>query len=237
MKDKAQYVRKLFGKIATRYDLMNDLISFGLHKRWKSISLELTGISLDGASILDLGCGTGDYIELVIKKTDGKAKRIVGVDFSEEMLEVARRRLAPYITKSNYELYSKDVKDLSFLNDNEFSLITCGFTLRNVDDMEKVLAESYKKLKEGGALTILDLNRPIPLPIRAFSYIYVRFILPILAHIIAGASKEYLWLFESLKTFPTRKELLSMLKRAGFNSVKSFNFGLGVVALHIAFKS
>ncbi len=233
---KANYVHGVFEKIAHRYDLMNKLMSFGLHTRWKARTLVLSGIDLNGAKVLDLGCGTGDYIEIAIVQSKGKLAGAVGVDFSERMLTVAKARLEKYMLNGMVELHRSDVKDLSFLPDEEFSIVTCGFTLRNVDDIERVLSVCYKKLKVGGAFVSLDLNKPVPLLTRPFSYLYVRFILPLLAKLVVDARKEYLWLFESLKTFPSRGELTELLKRAKFSRVKVMTFGLGVLCAHIAYK-
>lgn len=233
---KADRVHEVFSKIATRYDLMNELISFGLHRRWKKRTVELSGINLMGEMVLDLGCGSGDYLEIALKASKGALRKAVGVDFSENMLEIARNRLKPYIDKGLVSLVKADVQDLSFLGEGGFILVTCGFTLRNVEDISKVVRGAFKKLKPGGAMISLDLNKPVPLLIRPASYLYVRLVLPVLAQLVAGARKEYLWLFESLKSFPSQNDLRSIFKQAGFEEVKTYSFGLGVVCAHIAFK-
>ena len=234
--EKARKVHNVFENIAHRYDLMNNLISFGLHKRWKAKTVELARIPLESASVLDIGCGTGDYVEIVLTKSKGRVEKVVGVDFSAKMIEIAKQRFAREIARGKVELHKADIMDLSFLPDSRFSLVTAGFILRNVSDIRTVLRQVFAKLALGGAFVSLDLAKPVPLLMRPLSFLYVRLFLPFLANAIAGAKEEYLWLFESLKTFPTTKELKDVMIEVGFDSVMVKSFGLGVVASHIGFK-
>jgi len=234
--EKARRVHKVFENIAHRYDLMNNLISFGLHKRWKAKTVELARIPLESAFVLDIGCGTGDYIDIVLAKSKGRVGKVVGVDFSARMIEIAGQRFASEIASGKVELHRADVMDLSFLPDSRFSLVTAGFVLRNVSDIRTLLRQVFTKLKPTGAFVSLDLSKPVPPPIRPFSFLYVRLFLPFLASAVAGAREEYLWLFESLKTFPTTKELKDIIVEVGFDSVTVRSFGLGVVATHIGYK-
>ncbi len=234
---KAEYVHKVFEKIARKYDVMNNIISFGLHKRWKEATIKLSKVNLAGARVIDIGCGTGDYLELVIKLSNGDIREAVGIDFSERMLNVASARLKGYLENGKVKLFRADASCLDFLEDSAYSLITCGFTLRNVANINAVLGEAYKKLKCGGVFVSLDLARPVPPLIRPFSYFYARVILPVIASVVASAKEEYVWLFESLKSFPTKSELAQMMKDAGFSNVNIFPFGLGVACAHIAYKN
>ena len=233
---KQQRVRRVFKSIASRYDLLNTLMTFGLHHRWRRASIRLAGGMPQGGYGLDLGCGTGDYLREMLDSSDGKAA-VTGVDFTVEMLEIARRRLSAEIERGQVELVTGDASDLSFLPDARFDMVTAGFTLRNLTDLARAFDEIHRVMKPGGAFVSIDVCRPFPLWLRPAAELYLRFVVPAIAALVSGKPGEYRWLHESLATCPDRNSLASMLKAAGFVEVRLIPFGLGVVVGHIARKA
>ncbi|OGK08203.1 MAG: hypothetical protein A2Y63_05895 [Candidatus Riflebacteria bacterium RBG_13_59_9] len=234
--DKAERVRRVFSRIAPHYDLLNTLMTFGLHRKWRRATLRLAGGMPGDGCGLDLCCGTGDYIREMLVASGGTA-HVTGVDFAEPMLELARRRFPREVADGRVKLIQADVTDLSFLPENHFDLVTSGFGLRNVDALSPVLAGSYRVLKPSGLFVSLDVSRPFRWGWAPFSECYLRVIVPALAALIAGGPREYRWLHESLATFPDRRELAGLLEQAGFSMQRQLSYGLGVVAVHVARKA
>jgi demethylmenaquinone methyltransferase/2-methoxy-6-polyprenyl-1,4-benzoquinol methylase len=231
--DKRAKVQRVFSRIARRYDLMNSLMTFGMHRRWRALSLKEAGVQA-GARALDLGCGSGDYMRLLLKMG---AAHVIGVDFSPEMLELARRRLAKELEVGAVELICADVTQMPFLADESLDIVTAGFALRNFADLAHALSEACRVLKPGGKLIALDLSRPFPPAMGWAAEIYLGWIVPSLASAINGTPAEYRWLHDSLETFPRRTELAKVLQEIGFSQVRVIPYGMGVVAAHIAEKA
>jgi len=232
--EKAAYVQRLFGSIARRYDLMNDLMTLGMHRRWRAHAVSLAGTLERGGWGLDLCCGSGDFLKLMLRVTRGEG-HFVGVDFSEEMLALARRRFSAEIEKGTVELFLADVSDLSFLPASQFDLVTCGLGLRNVADLSKTLLQARRRLRPGKALGSLDLTRPAPLPLRPVVSVYLRWIIPLLARLVVGAPGQYLWLHESRLRFPTRGDLAGLMEEVGYERLRVVSYAFGVVAAHIGY--
>jgi demethylmenaquinone methyltransferase/2-methoxy-6-polyprenyl-1,4-benzoquinol methylase len=230
---KPQRVRRVFTSIASRYDLLNTLMTFGLHCRWRRSSIRLAGGMPKGGRGLDIGCGTGDYIRDMLVASGGTA-RLTGVDFSGEMLDVAQRRFSGEIERGQVELVEADVSDLSFLPESSFDMVTAGFTLRNLAEPRRALAEVFRVMKPGGVFVSVDVCRPFPIWMRPLAEFYIRFVVPAMAALATGKTGEYRWLHESLATCPDRHELEATLKDAGFTEVKQVFYGLGVVVGHLA---
>jgi len=226
-------VKDVFSAIAQRYDLLNSLLSFGLHRRWRRASLILAGGVSPGARALDLCCGTGDYIREVLRLSGGTAQ-VFGVDFSHEMLAVAARRLTHEISAGSVKLLLGDVTDLSFLEPASCDLATIGFGLRNLDDVPAALRGARRALKPGAPLVSLELCRPFPPLVAPVLRFHLRAVVPALGALVAGKLRAYQWLYESLRTFPDRRELARMLTDAGYAPPQEFTFGLGAVVAHIA---
>ncbi len=232
---KQQRVQRVFRSIATRYDLLNTLMTFGLHRRWRRASIRLAGGMPEGGSGLDLGCGTGDFLHEMLVSSDNTAV-VTGVDFTSEMLAVAQRRFATEIERGIVKLVLGDATDLSFLPDARFDMVTAGFTLRNLADLPRVLGETHRVMKPGGVLVSVEVCRPFRVWLRPLAELYLRFVVPAIATLVAGKIGEYRWLHESLATCPDRYELARMLEAAGYAEVRQVPFGLGVVVGHIARK-
>ncbi len=230
---KPQRVRRVFTSIAFRYDLLNTLMTFGLHRNWRRSSIRLAGGMPKGGRGLDIGCGTGDYVCEMLVSSGGTA-RLTGVDFSREMLNVARRRFSGEIERGQVELVEADVTDLTFLPEASFDMVTAGFALRNLAEPGRALGEVFRVMKPGGAFVSVDVCRPFPVWLRPLAEFYLRFAVPALATLVAGRAGEYRWLHESLAVCPDRHELEGVLKDAGFTEVKQVLYGLGVVAGHLA---
>jgi len=232
---KRQRVQRVFSSIARRYDLINTLMTFGLHHRWRRASIYLAGGMPEGGEGLDLGCGTGDYLREMLDSS-GNTATVTGVDFTSEMLTVARRRLSAGIKRGQVKLVTGDASDLSFLPDARFDMVTAGFTLRNLTDLRLVFNEIHRVTKPGGVFVSVEVCRPFPLWLRPIAEAYLRFFVPAIAALVAGKVGEYRWLHESLATCPDRNGLVRMLKSAGFSEIRQVPFGLGVVVGHIARK-
>jgi demethylmenaquinone methyltransferase/2-methoxy-6-polyprenyl-1,4-benzoquinol methylase len=229
---KQEKVRRVFARIARRYDLMNSLMTFGMHRRWRAQSLRAAG-ALEDAQALDIGCGSGDYIALLLR---AGAAHVTGVDFSEEMLELAERRFAADCGSGRVELICADVTQMSFVADASVDIVTAGFALRNFSDLPRALAEAYRVLKPGRKLVALDLSRPFPPMVRWAAEAYLGWVVPALAGIVSGTPAEYRWLHDSLGQFPQRPKLVEMLQSIGFSQVRVIPYGMGVVAAIIAEK-
>jgi len=233
--EKAQHIHRLFNSVAPRYDLMNDLMTLGLHRRWRAHAVKLAGTLEPGGWGLDLCCGSGDFLALLLDITGGKG-HFIGMDFSEEMLALARRRFSRQVAGGTVELILGDVRDLSSLPAREFSMVTCGFGLRNVAEPSRVLEQAGERLRPDGAFVSLDLTRPAPLLLQPAVALYMRWLIPLLARIVAGAGPQYLWLHESRQSFPTRDELAELMRMLGYRRVRIVNYGCGVVAAHIGYR-
>lgn len=231
--EKQEKVQRVFARIARRYDLMNSLMTFGMHRRWRRQTLSAAGVQ-PGAVALDVGCGSGDYIKLLLQ---AGASHVIGVDFTKEMLELAAKRFAKEITAGRVVLLQADAAQMSIIEDGSVDIVTAGFALRNFADLPKALAEASRVLKPGGMLVSLDLGRPFPPMIGWATRIYLDWVVPSIAAVVSGTSAEYRWLSDSLAQFPERGELAKMMLASGFASVRVIPYGMGVLASHIALKA
>ena len=231
--EKQEKVQRVFARIARRYDLMNSLMTFGMHRRWRRQTLRAAGMQA-GAVALDIGCGSGDYIELLLQ---AGASHVIGVDFTKEMLELAAKRFDKEITAGRVVLLQADAAQMSIIEDGSVDIVTAGFALRNFADLPKALAEASRVLKPGGKLVSLDLAKPFPPAIGWAARIYLDWVVPSIAAVVSGASAEYRWLSDSLAQFPERGELTKMMLASGFTSVRVIPYGIGVLASHIALKA
>lgn len=232
--DKARHVRGLFDSIARRYDLMNDLMTLGRHRRWRAQAVKLAGTLERGGRGLDLCCGSGDFLKAMLDAT-GSEGSFVGMDFSRQMMARAHERFRRQIADGRVELILGDASDLSSLPSGRFDLVTCGFGLRNVADLSRVLMQARERLRPGGAFVSLDLTRPAPLLLRPVVSVYMRFFIPLLARLVVGAPAQYFWLHESRLKFPAREELAALMEDTGYQRIRIVNYAFGVVAAHIGY--
>jgi demethylmenaquinone methyltransferase/2-methoxy-6-polyprenyl-1,4-benzoquinol methylase len=229
--DKASKVRGMFGAIAGRYDLNNRLHSFGLDQRWRRAAVGAADVRA-GDAVLDVACGTGDLTELFARSGAG---RIVGVDFTPAMLEVARRKLARAdgASRGKVSYEEGDAQSLRF-EDASFDVVSIAFGIRNVVQPRRALAEFARVLRPGGRLVILEFEggRPKGL-MRWFNDLYCLKIMPITATLISGdRSGAYRYLPASVSTFMTRQEMEAAMREAGFESVSSRSLSMGICACY-----
>jgi len=230
---KAQLVADVFHSVAGKYDLMNDVLSLGIHRLWKRFTVDCSGIR-KGHKVLDLAGGTGD-LTAKFSRISGNSGHIVLADINESMLKVGRSKLRDSGHAGNIDYIQADAQALPF-PDNHFDLITIAFGLRNVTDKEKALASMYRVLKPGGRLLVLEFSKPLYKPLGKFYDFYSFNILPKLGKLIANDSESYQYLAESIRMHPDQESLKEMINRAGFEGTEYFNLSAGIVALHRAYK-
>ena len=211
--DKEEKVQGVFQHISSNYDMMNDIISVGLHRGWKDSLAE--EISQKGKSILDVCCGTGDLTVMLSKKD--VLNEVTGLDFSQNMLSVAKNRVEKNDVK-NVKLVQGNAMELPF-EDNCFDCAVISFGLRNVADYSKVISEMTRVIKKGGWIYCLEASYPDSKYIKPFFRLYFRHIMPRLAGLITGKQKEYEWLNESTELFLKKNELAELFKKCGLSDV------------------
>lgn len=233
MKEKAHFVHNVFESIAAEYDRMNNVISFGSHVAWRNYTMRQMQVK-PGQSAIDVACGTCDWT-ITMAKAVGENGRVVGLDFSQNMLDVGAYKVANEGLGKTVDLVNGDAMKLPY-DDNTFDYATIGFALRNVPDIQTVLNEMTRVVKPGGKVVSLEVSKPPFLPYRQLFYLYFYKILPFIAKLVVNKYEEYAWLPQSLTNFPDSKELAVMFQKAGLDPVQVKLFMGGVSALHIGIK-
>lgn len=231
--DKVNHVADVFHSVASKYDIMNDLMSMGIHRIWKRFTIELSGVR-KGHKVLDLAGGTGD---LTMKFSDivGPEGSVVLADINDSMLKVGRDRLMDKGYTSNIEVVQANAEALPF-PDNHFNCVTIAFGLRNVTDKDKALRSITRVLKPGGKLLVLEFSKPEnPLLTKAYD-LYSFTALPAMGKLIAGDSESYKYLAESIRMHPDQETLKGMMENAGLVNCRFHNMTGGIVALHTGVK-
>lgn len=227
--DKQKKVADVFHSVASKYDLMNDLMSFGVHRLWKRYTIELSGVRA-GNSVLDIAGGTGDLSYAFARKV-GPEGQVVLADINESMLKVGRDRLADRGIAGNLETVQANAESLPF-DDNRFDVVSIAFGLRNVTHKEKALAEMQRVLKPGGRLLVLEFSKPRnELLSRAYDF-YSFQALPRMGSMVTGDADSYRYLAESIRMHPDQETLKAMMNDAGLERVQYHNLTGGIVALH-----
>jgi demethylmenaquinone methyltransferase/2-methoxy-6-polyprenyl-1,4-benzoquinol methylase len=230
---KAERVRSVFASVAGKYDLMNDLMSFGVHRLWKHFTLSLTGLKA-GQTALDVAGGTGD-LSLGMLRQVGKSGRVVLSDVSRAMLDIGRDRLLDKGFAGNFTCIVADAERLPFA-DNSFDCITIGFGLRNVTDKAAALQSMHRVLKPGGQLLVLEFSKPVAPGLKPIYDAYSFKVLPLLGRLVAHDEASYRYLAESIRMHPDQETVLGMLRDAGFAQTRYHNLTGGIVALHRGYK-
>lgn len=231
-KDKARQVANVFTSVANRYDIMNDLMSFGLHRLWKRYAMAVSGIRA-GQKVLDLAGGTGDMATLILPKV-GSEGAVVLCDINEAMLNNGRDRLTDKGLVGNIYYVQGNAESLPF-DEDQFDCITMAFGLRNVTDKEKALASMLRSLKPGGRSVVLEFSNPQDWIAPAYD-LYSFKVLPVLGKLVAGDSASYSYLAESIRMHPDQETLKEMMKRVGFERCDYFDLSAGIVSVHRGYK-
>jgi len=231
--EKSVKVAEVFHSVAEKYDLMNDLMSVGIHRLWKRFTLEIAGARY-GQKVLDIAGGTGDLAAKFARKV-GDGGQVILADINASMLEVGRDKLLNLGVVSNVDFVQADAERLPFA-DNSFDLVTIAFGLRNVTNKDNALNSMFKVLKPGGKLLVLEFSKPTNNVISKFYDLYSFNVLPKLGKLVAQDADSYQYLAESIRMHPDQETLKSMLVNACFDGVKYYNLTFGIVALHVGVK-
>jgi demethylmenaquinone methyltransferase/2-methoxy-6-polyprenyl-1,4-benzoquinol methylase len=231
--EKADRVRAVFSSVAGKYDVMNDLMSFGVHRLWKQFTLSLTGLTA-GQSALDVAGGTGDLTRGLARQV-GKTGRVILSDINRSMLEAGRDRLLDLGYAGQVECLVADAERLPFA-DASFDCVTIGFGLRNVTDKAAALGSMYRVLKPGGQLLVLEFSKPVAPGLQSLYDAYSFNLLPLMGRLVARDSASYRYLAESIRMHPDQETLLGMLVDAGFEQTRYHNLTGGIVAVHRGYK-
>jgi demethylmenaquinone methyltransferase / 2-methoxy-6-polyprenyl-1,4-benzoquinol methylase len=226
-------VRGVFDSVASRYDLMNDVMSGGLHRLWKRFTLAKTGLK-PGQQALDVAAGSGDLAIGLARKV-GRGGRVIVTDINAAMLAEGRDRLLNEGLAGNVQFALADAEALPFAT-SSFHCVTIGFGLRNVTDKDAALAELYRVLKPGGRLLVLEFSKANLGPLAPLYELYSFQLLPRFGQLIAGDADSYRYLAESIRRHPDQETLRGMMERAGFERCEYYNLTAGIVALHVGFK-
>ena len=230
--EKQKKVAGVFHSVAQKYDVMNDLMSFGVHRLWKRFTIEMSGVR-SGHRVLDLAGGTGD-LTAKFSRIVGPTGQVILSDINDSMLKVGRERLVDRGIAGNVEYVQANAECLPF-PDNYFNAITIAFGLRNVTDKDKALRSMYRVLKPGSPLLVLEFSKPDKL----LSPIYDTYsfkLLPLMGKLIANDAESYQYLAESIRMHPDQETLKGMMDAAGFERTEYFNLTGGIVALHRGYK-
>ena len=231
--DKVRRVAQVFDSVATRYDLMNDLMSFGLHRLWKRFAVDVSGVH-EGERVLDLAGGTGDVAALLVGRVGG-AGSVVVADINPSMLGVGRERLDARVLVGNVTYAQANAERLPFAGAS-FDLVTMAFGLRNVTHKEAALAETLRVLRSGGRLLVLEFSHVTVAALRPLYDLYSLHGLPLMGRLVAGDADSYRYLAESIRMHPDQETLKGMMEAAGFVHCDYLNHTGGIVAVHRGWK-
>ena len=231
--EKQKLVANVFHSVAGKYDLMNDLLSFGIHRLWKRFTIDCSGVH-KGQKVLDLAGGTGDFTAK-FSRLVGPSGEVVLADINDSMLQVGREKLRNLGVVGNVNYVQANAEALPF-PDNTFDCVIISFGLRNVTDKDKALRSMYRVLKPGGRLLVLEFSKPILDPLSKAYNFYSFNILPKIGEMVVNDGESYRYLAESIRMHPAQEPLKEMMLQAGFEEVSYYNLTAGIVALHRGYK-
>jgi demethylmenaquinone methyltransferase/2-methoxy-6-polyprenyl-1,4-benzoquinol methylase len=229
-REKARRVRGVFDSVADRYDLMNDLMSLGVHRLWKRFAVEQSGLRM-GQRALDVAAGTGDLARAFAAQV-GAGGHIVMTDINSRMLERGRERLLDAGIGGNVSYVLADAERLPFA-EASFDCVSIGFGLRNVTDKPAALASMRRLLKPGGRLLVLEFSQPTLPVVRSLYDLYSFSVLPRLGRLIVGDEASYRYLAESIRVHPDQEQMKAMMEEVGLERCRYYNLSGGIVALHV----
>ncbi|MCA1768174.1 MAG: bifunctional demethylmenaquinone methyltransferase/2-methoxy-6-polyprenyl-1,4-benzoquinol methylase UbiE, partial [Idiomarina sp.] len=230
---KKNLVADVFQSVAAKYDVMNDLMSFGIHRLWKRYTIDCSGVRR-GMKVLDIAGGTGDLTAQFSRRV-GTEGEVVLADINDAMLKVGRDKLRDSGVIGNVRYVQADAEELPF-DDNTFDVITIAFGLRNVTDKDKALRSMLRVLKPGGRVLILEFSKPVSTTLNQVYDFYSFNILPKMGQVVANDADSYQYLAESIRMHPDQETLKAMMNAAGYEKVDYQNMTGGVVALHRGYK-
>ena len=231
--EKEGMVANVFHSVAAKYDLMNDLMSFGIHRIWKRFTIDASGVRR-GQRVLDLAGGTGDFTAK-FSRIVGETGQVVLADINDSMLKMGREKLRNNGIIGNVSYVQANAEELPF-PDDYFNCIIISFGLRNVTDKDKALRSMFRVLKPGGRLLVLEFSKPVIEPLSKVYDAYSFHILPRIGQAIVNDAESYRYLAESIRMHPDQGTLKGMMENAGFEQVSYTNMTGGIVALHKGFK-
>ncbi|MDN7129584.1 bifunctional demethylmenaquinone methyltransferase/2-methoxy-6-polyprenyl-1,4-benzoquinol methylase UbiE [Pseudidiomarina sp. 1APR75-15] len=231
--EKQSLVANVFNSVAQKYDIMNDVMSFGIHRLWKRYTIDCSGVR-SGMKVLDIAGGTGDLTAQFSRRV-GPTGKVVLADINQAMLDVGQDKLRNKGIVGNVDYVQANAESLPF-DDDTFDIITIAFGLRNVTDKQKALESMFRVLKPGGRLLVLEFSKPVP-PMLSQAYDFYSFnVLPKMGQLVAGDAESYQYLAESIRMHPDQETLKAMMEQAGYEQVTFDNLTGGIVALHRGFK-
>ncbi len=228
---KKKQVAQMFDNVAQRYDFLNRLLSLGIDRYWRWYAINQLK-SVQPRTILDVATGTGD---LAIAALRLKPEHITGIDISDGMLELGRKKIAQRNMTDKITLLNADAENLSF-DANSFDAITAAFGVRNFENLEKGLNELYRVLKPMGKIVIVEFAKPQIFPIKQLFALYFRFILPMVGRFFSKDQRAYTYLPESVQAFPQRHDFTAILTRLGFRAAICSPLSFGICAVYVAEK-
>ena len=231
--EKPNLVKDVFTSVAPKYDLMNDLMSLGVHRIWKEAMMDWL-VPKPGQRLLDVAGGTGDIAFKFILRTKGQSNAVV-LDMTESMLQEGKRRGEASDLAGNLEWICGDALTLPF-PENSFDVYTISFGIRNVSDIDKALLEAFRVLKTGGRIMVLEFGKLSDSLLQTIYDKYSFNVIPRLGEYIVGDSQSYQYLVESIRRFPAQDEFSSQIRNTGFRNVKYRNLSFGVAAIHSGWK-
>lgn len=231
--DREARIQQFFNTIAPRYDLTNTVMSWGRHHAWRRKLISAAALG-PGQTGLDLCCGTG-MVTRDLARTGGPLAQVIGVDFSQSMLQIARSRIASSAL-TNVRFIQANALDLPFASDS-FDCVTTAYGLRNVSDIRRICLEIHRVLKPGGHLAALEMSRPgIPV-IKGLYHIYLKYSIPWIGQILAHNKPAYQYLHQSISHFLQPVEIARLLQAAGFENIRQFPLTWGIATLHLGKKT
>ena len=233
VEEKVERVAGVFHSVAAKYDLMNDLMSFGIHRIWKQFTIQLAGVRR-GQKVLDLAGGTGD-LAARFASIVGPQGEVVLADINDSMLKVGRENLTNKGVVGNVEYVQADAECLPFPDDH-FNCITIAFGLRNVTDKDAALRSMYRILKPGGRVLVLEFSKPVVPGLNKLYDAYSFTLLPLMGKLVANDADSYRYVAESIRMHPDQETLRGMMEQAGFERCDYHNLTGGIVAVHRGFK-